>query len=442
MLESYLITFREGVEIALIVGILLVYLRKIRRTNLESMVFYGLAVATLVSVAAAIVLEMLAMDFELLEGYLMFVAAIFVTTMIIWMWRTARHIKKDIEHKIQEIVSEDKTSFGAYVGVFLFTFLMVVREGIETVIFLRAVSSGQGAWGVMVGVAAGLLAAVAFGVLFIKGSLKVDIGKFLKVTAVVLLIFVAQLLVNGVHEFYELGVFPANPAAMGIVGPIVRNNLLFVLAIFSIPAIMFIVPPSRRAEVMITRSTRRWQLATGVVSLMIVFFFGFDYVYANRSSIVISPAFTLQAEHGVISIPVTGLLDGELHRYQWIAPDSTYIRFFAMRTSPATFGTAFDACRACYNYGYYYLREGELICSICEAPSELSKLAVAIEVNTEQSGSMEGLGCAPLYLPSTIRDGNILITTDQLLVNKKYFQTSFDPSVNVPQIAAEVKKSH
>ncbi|MBI2618986.1 MAG: DUF2318 domain-containing protein [Ignavibacteriales bacterium] len=442
MLESYLITFREGVEIALIVGILLVYLRKIHKTNLESMVFYGLAAAVLVSAAAAVVLEMLAMDFELLEGSLMFIAAVFVTTMIIWMWRTSRHIKKDIEHKIHQIVSEEKTPVGAFIGVFLFTFLMVVREGVETVIFLRAVSSGQGMWGVLVGVVAGVLAAVAFGVLFVKGSVRVDIGKFLKVTAVVLLIFVAQLIVNGIHEFYELGVFPANPDAMAVIGPIVRNNLLFVLAIFSIPAIMFIIPASRRTEIVVTKTNRRWQLATGFFSLIIVFFFGFDYVFANRSSVVVSPAITIRSESGEISIPISNLLDGDLHRYQWISPDTVYIRFFAMRTSPTTFGTAFDACRACYNYGFYYLKDGELICSVCDAPSELSKLAVAAEVDPDQSGSMKGLGCVPLYLPSRISDGRILISTDQLLVNKKYFQTGFDPVVNAPRISAEVRQVH
>lgn len=432
MLESYLITFREGVEISLIVGILLVYLGKINQRTLISTVFFGLGAAVIASVATAVVLERLAMDFELLEGYLMFGAAFFVTTMILWMWRTSRHMKKEIEHRVDAIVSRRTTSLGAMAGVFLFTFLMVVREGVETVIFLRAVSSGQGTWGVLIGVGAGVLAATAFGVLFVKGSLRVDIGKFLKVTAVVLLIFVAQLLVNGIHEFYELGVFPASPGAMGIVGPIVRNNLLFVLAIFSIPAIMFIIPPSRHAQQTVARPARRWQLATGLTTLSVVFFFGFDYIYTTRSSVEISPAKEMKPENAVIRITVNDLLDGDLHRFEWITTDSVHIRFIAMRTSPGTFGTAFDACRACYNYGYYFLRDGELICSICEAPSEMSKLAVATEVDPNQNGSMEGLGCAPLHLPSRLEKGSILIRTSDLLTNKIFFQTSLDPSQSMP----------
>lgn len=443
MVESYLITFREGVEIALIIGILIVYLKRIQKTHLIRTVFYALGTALFVSVVVAVVLEMLAMDFELLEGYLMFVAGAFVTTMILWMWKTAKSIKKEIEHKIDTLVVESKSSFAMYLGVFFFAFLMVVREGVETVIFLRAISSGQGVLGVLTGVTAGILAAVAFGIFFVKGSVRVDIGKFLKVTAVVLLIFVAQLLINGVHEFYELGVFPPNPEAMAIVGPIVRNNLLFVLAIFSIPAIMFIIPPSKKTQVPVSAVQRRWQLATGAATLLVVFFFGFDYVFANRSSVKITMPVEVAPANGVIRIPVTDLLDGELHRFVWIDPDSTHVRFFAIRTENNSFRTAFDACRACYNYGFYYMREGELICSVCDAPTELTNLAVATEGENDQSGSMEGLGCAPLYLPSQVKDGSILVSVENLEQRKKYFQTSFDYRKFTPEIqTGDSRRSH
>ncbi len=443
MIESYLITFREGVEIALIIGILIVYLKRIQRSHLVVTVFSALAAAAVLSVVTAIILEMLAMDFELLEGYLMFVAAVFVTTMILWMWRTSKHMKKEIEHKIDTLVTESKTSLAMYIGVFLFTFVMVAREGVETVIFLRAISSGQGVVGVLVGVTAGILAAVAFGVFFVKGSVRVDIGKFLKVTAIVLLIFVAQLLINGVHEFYELGIFPPNPRAMAFVGPIVRNNLLFVLAIFSIPAIMFIIPPSKRSQTVVTVPQRRWQLATGIATLLVVFFFGFEYVFANRSSVRITMPVEVSPSDGVIQIPATDVLDGDLHRYVWIDQDSIRIRFFVLKTETNSFRTAFDACRACYNYGFYYLKDGELICSVCEAPTELTNLAVATEGEDDQSGSMEGLGCAPLYLPSSVRQGSVVVRVENLVKNKKYFQTSFDYRQYAPQITSSgMKRSH
>ncbi|MEK6565889.1 MAG: FTR1 family protein, partial [Bacteroidota bacterium] len=242
MLETLIITFREGVEIALIVGILLVYLRTNDKSELKKYVHFGLAASLVASVIVAIILEKLSLDYELFEGYLMFIAAAFVTTMIVWMWRTSRHIRNDIEQKVGGMVKEATSSWRLMLGVFLFTFLMVAREGIETVIFLRAASGGTVFSSGVLGAVLGIALSVAFGVFFVKGSIRVDVGRFLNVTAIVLLIFIAQLIVNGVHEFYELGVFPASPKMMGVVGPIVRNNLLFILAIVSIPAIMFIIP--------------------------------------------------------------------------------------------------------------------------------------------------------------------------------------------------------
>jgi FTR1 family protein len=439
MFESFIITLREGVEIALIIGLLLVYLNRIGRTHLKKTVFLALSFAFLVSVATAFVLEQLAMDFELFEGYLMFLAAAFVTTMVVWMWSTAKHIKKEIEQKIDSLVVQE-SPLHVHLGVFLFTFLMVVREGVETVIFLRAVSSTGGLTGAPLGVLLGALAAAAFGFFFVKGNMKVDIGRFLKVTAVVLLIFVAQLLVNGVHEFFELGVFPPSPEMMRILGPIVRNNLLFILALVSIPAILFALP-GKKQPADAPRVSARWRIAAGAVSFSVIFFLGFSGIYASRDKVVISPPQPVQAVDGVVRIPIGELLDGALHRYRWSDEDGTQIRFFVLRTGTGTFATAFDACRACYNYGFYYLLDGELICSVCEAPSELSKLAVATEEDESQSGSMEGLGCAPLYLPSRLREGAVVVLVDDLKKNKKYFLTNFDYSTGIP-VPTGVKRSH
>lgn len=422
MLETLIITLREGVEIALIVGILLVYLRTNDKSELKKYVHLGLAASIVASVVAAFVLEKLSLDYELFEGYLMFVAAAFVTTMIVWMWRTSRHIRNEIEQKVGGIVKDATSSWRLTLGVFLFTFLMVAREGIETVIFLRAASGGNVFSTGVLGAFLGIALSVAFGVFFVKGSIRVDVGRFLNVTAIVLLIFIAQLIVNGVHEFYELGVFPASPKMMGIVGPIVRNNLLFILAIVSIPAIMFIIPGKKTRQE--ATSGRRWQLSAGFICLSVIFFLGFDSVFASRSSVEISRPEPVHAVAGVIKVPVDQLIDGKLHRFVWMDHDGTNIRFFCLRTGTGSFATAFDACRACYNYGYYYMKEGELICSVCEAPSELSKLAVATEVPEEQSGSMEGMGCAPIYLPSRLVEGSVEVKVEDLERNKKFFQTS------------------
>ena len=432
MLESLIITLREGIEVALIVGLLVVYLTKIGRPELKRSVYVSLVAALAVSVVAAIILEQLALDFELFEGWLMFIAAAFVTTMVLWMWRTSRLIKKEIEQRVDSLVK--KSTWQMHAGVFLFSFLMVVREGVETVIFLRAVSSAGALWGAPLGVFAGAAMALVFGFLFVRGSMHIDIGRFLKVTAIVLLVFVAQLLVNGMHEFYELGVFPPSPEMMRILGPIVRNNLLFILAIVSIPAIMFLIP-GKRKTVSEREFSRGWQVAAGITTLSIILFLGFTGIYTSNAEVRITPALAIYAEDGMIHVPVTELLDGDLHRYGWEDEDGAQIRFFVIRTGTGTFATAFDACRACYNYGYYYLDAGELICSVCEAPSAMSVLAVATEGDEEQSGSMEGFGCAPLHLASRLKGGDVLVKVEDLLKNKKYFQTNHVPQTTtvVPQ---------
>ena len=99
MIESAIIALREGIEIALVLGILVVYLRKIQREDIVRFVYLGLVFAGIASIAGAIVFQRLAIDQESLEGYFMLVAATFVISMIIWMWMTAKKIRKEIEGK-------------------------------------------------------------------------------------------------------------------------------------------------------------------------------------------------------------------------------------------------------------------------------------------------------------------------------------------------------
>src|SRR5437867_2973103 len=141
LFSSLVITLREGIEGALAVAIVLLYLRKTGRSSLSVAVWWGLIVAILCSILGAVLLERVPVNGEIFEGTLMFVAAIFVGTMIVWMWRAAKGLKKEIEEKIDEIAGNQQTlTRGTWIALFLFTFLMIFREGIETVIFLSAVN--------------------------------------------------------------------------------------------------------------------------------------------------------------------------------------------------------------------------------------------------------------------------------------------------------------
>lgn len=425
MIESLIIALREGVEVALVLGILIAYIRKIHRPSLVSTVYIGLGAAIVASIIGAIIMQRLAIDHELLEGYFMIVAAVFVGTMVVWMWFTGKRIRTEIEGKVNEIV-DATTAWQMHAGMFVFTFLMVVREGVETAIFLQAVAMSTTTWFSLIGALLGFGIATAFAVVFIRGSLKIDIARFLKVTAITLLIFVAQLLVNGMHEFYEYGILPANPQMMGILGPIVRNNVLFIIATVSIPALMLIIPSTKLSRETLQGSHRRLQVSVGILSLSIVFFLGVGNVFSSGHSRDFSATPLHVPENGVIRISLDMVDDGELHRYS-MNDEGLEIRFFILRTGLGKFATAFDACYACYNYGRYYLRDGELICSQCDAPSSLMRLKPSAEeehVDEDMSGSMEGNRCSPIYLASVLKGGQIHIKVTDLQAQSKYFDTS------------------
>ena len=423
MIETFIIALREGIEVALVLGILIVYIRKLNRPRLVTTVYAGLGTGILASIIGAVMLQRFAVDHELLEGYFMILAAVFVGTMVIWMWLTAKGIRKEIEGKIDRIV-ESSSGWQMHVGMFAFTFIMVIREGIETAIFLQAVALSTQAWSSLLGTLSGFAIAVTFAVLFIRGSVRIDIAWFLKVTAVTLLIFVVQLLVNGLHEFYEYGILPASPRMMGILGPVVRNDVFFIIAIISIPALMVIIP-SRRVPV--PPRQRRFQLGVALTALLVVVFLGVGKVFSSSPHMDLSAIPVAVPGDSIIRIPIQSVDGGNIHRYS-VNDRGVEIRFFVLRTGLGKFATAFDACYACYNYGRYFLRDGQLICSQCDAPSSLMKLRPTADAEQQRdenmSGSMEGNGCSPIYLASILKNGEIQVSLKDLQYRRKYFETT------------------
>src|SRR5947207_10942352 len=137
MLEALVIVLREGVEAALVLAIVLAYLKKSGRTNLTPFVYGGVVAAVVLSIAGAVVLSRLRMDVEPFEGPLMLAGAACVVTLVVWMNRTARGLKREIESHVE--VASARPS-GAGLGVFVLAAFMVLREGVETVIFLAATS--------------------------------------------------------------------------------------------------------------------------------------------------------------------------------------------------------------------------------------------------------------------------------------------------------------
>lgn len=205
MAQAFVVTLREGLEAFLIVAISFAYLRKSGRQELLPAVRWGIALSILLSVGAAFLFAKVA-NHALWEGLLAIVAAISVASLTVHMWRTARHLKKDIEGHL--LASSMKSGTSAFVGVFLFTLLMISREGMETALLIGTLWLQETPTNIMAGAVIGTLVAAFVAWLWSRYGHRVNLALFFQVTAVFLLVFVVQLLIYGFHELTEANIFP------------------------------------------------------------------------------------------------------------------------------------------------------------------------------------------------------------------------------------------
>ena len=202
MLQAFVITLREGLEAFLIVAISLSYLRRSGRTPLIAAVRWGIASAVVVSALGGYLLYHAANQ-EWLEGPLAMIAAASVTWMVVHMWRTGRRMKSDIEGHLQS--SSIRPGAAAFTGVFLFTLLMVSREGVETALLLMQLRETVH---LALGAAIGVAGAAAIAWLWTRFGHRVNLGLFFQATAIFLFVFVVQLVIAGMHEMAEQGFLP------------------------------------------------------------------------------------------------------------------------------------------------------------------------------------------------------------------------------------------
>jgi high-affinity iron transporter len=208
MVAAALIALREGLEAALIVGIVLVYLRKIGYPEGRKSVWLGVFAAVLASLGLAAVIQLVGMELEgeaeeIFEGATMFLAVGVLTWMIFWMRYQARLIKSSLERNVQVAVETGTTW-----GLFFVAFLAVFREGVELALFLSAAAFASDGQGTLIGAAFGLAAAILIGYLIYASTAQLNIRLFFNVTSVLLLLFAAGLLAHGVYEFQEAGLIP------------------------------------------------------------------------------------------------------------------------------------------------------------------------------------------------------------------------------------------
>ena len=407
MLSAFLIALREGVEAALVVGIILVYLARTGRSHLTRFVWYGVALAGVLSLVVAVALERWRISEDGFEGMMLLLAAAFVVSMIVWMNRVARHLRKDIEQKIENYAARAGSAAGW--GILLFVFLMVLREGAELALILRAVelsSEGIQTW---IGTIAGLAAAMAVGLFFFKGTLKIPLHRFFAATTLILWLVAAQLAITGIHELSESRWLPSSKQEMAVIGPIVNNEVFFFVFIFGAAVLLILREwlTASHAKVMAAandaekrllaaqqRTQRNWMLAAASACLAVILVLTADFIYARANSA--PPAARVLAASGAsddLRIPVGEVADGNLHLFTAKLGEQAF-RFLIIKR-PNGWGVALDACRICGAEGYR--QDGQnVVCRHCGSAIYIPTIG-------------EAGGCNPVGVPFEVEGSDIVV---------------------------------
>ncbi|HEX9840316.1 MAG TPA: FTR1 family protein [Anaerolineales bacterium] len=215
MLPTYLLSLREGLEAALIIGIVLGALTKIRRDDLSSAVWLGTLSAVGVSILTAVLLTSFGMSLEetaeqIFEGITMLIAAGILTWMIFWMRKQARFLKSELEAGVNKAAASTGKR-----AMFWLAFVAVVREGVELALFITAAffagDQSQVTTNIiqtLAGTILGLGTAALLGWTLFATTVRLDLRRFFQVTGILLILFAAGLVAHGIHEFNEVGWIP------------------------------------------------------------------------------------------------------------------------------------------------------------------------------------------------------------------------------------------
>ncbi len=407
MFEALVITLREGVEAALVLAIASGLLQRQGQGARVPALLAGAAAALVVSVVLAMLATRIVWNQEIVEGVAMLLGAAFVLSLTWWMWKTAPRMRQEIEAGLA------RGSGGGMLGVALFGFVMVVREGFETAIFLAAAEFNSGGLQLWAGAAIGLALAAGFGVLFARGTLKVPLKPFFSLTTAVLLLLAFQLLVGGLHELSEGRVLPASRTEMAIVGPLVKNELLLFTLTLALALGWMLLgsgraaattapqeptsPPEARLVRAAAARDASWRRGFAVLGLLVVGLLA--VAFATRARIPgPEPATPLVPEAGAVTFDASTLADGRMHFFDAEVP-SGRARFFAIQAAGVVH-TSLDACEICGPVGYF-LEGAAAVCRNCTSPIALNSLG-------------RGGGCNPLPVAHRLEGGRVSIAVSDL----------------------------
>ncbi|TLZ57187.1 MAG: iron transporter [Methanobacteriota archaeon] len=214
IIPSLIIGVREGIEAALVIGIILGYLVKIGRLALKRHVYAGTIVAFFASAGVAAVLFAATVEFQgfgeqIFEGVTMLVAVAVLTSMVLWMMKAARSIKVHVQERIEAVLKQS-----AVFGLTLLSFVVVFREGVETALFMFGAGALTSPFEAILGVGLGLLIAGIIGVGIVRVSWRLNLRRFFQVTGIFLVVVAAGLFANAVHELQDAFAWQFGSAAV------------------------------------------------------------------------------------------------------------------------------------------------------------------------------------------------------------------------------------
>jgi len=396
-----------------VIAIAVAYLRKTGRLDLMPAVYRALISAVIACFLAAWGFTAIGLSDDAYGGWTLLASAVFVFTMVLWMNRHGGKLKGEIETRLQKDAVPGAGSW----GVFFFVFLMIFREGVETVLMLYGVirldtSSILEALGAVLGI--GL--AVLFGISFVRGTIRVNLKQFFRMTTVILMVVVVQLAITGVHELSESQILPASSREMAIVGPVVNNDAFFFITILALAAAMMLFEwRKRRAPTTeglegaalrkaqwSARRERLWMTASCAAACLFILLITAEFIYTRQSTALSFTTVALQ--NGAVRIPVSSVSDGLMHRFE-LQGDGTSVRFIVIEKPDHTLATAFDACAICGTQGYDQ-KGPEVICRNCGSAIVISTIGI------------KG-GCNPIPLKSHVDGATLVIDADAIEPGRK-----------------------
>ncbi|MHA1929839.1 MAG: FTR1 family iron permease [Candidatus Thorarchaeota archaeon] len=218
IIAPFVIALREGIEAALVIAIMLLYLRKSFQTDMRKFVWYGVTVAIVTSIGLALLMSQVwgiidGPALAIFEGSVVLLAMLLLTTMILWMWRASANIALEIEDATKE-----HTTLKSGTGLFLLALTLVLREGVELVLFSAALVFQDDLFAIG-GILLGLALAVILGIFLYHGSLKISLKTFFNTTSILLVFFAAGMLAYGIHELQEAGLLLIGPIEIWNINP-------------------------------------------------------------------------------------------------------------------------------------------------------------------------------------------------------------------------------